>query len=376
MPDSWINHPLMSLFLFLLVVFAYIHIVAQWKKSEDLEIYEMDYVNATHLHEICSVRQPVMFEFIHNPEFYNRIQLSKMEKFDNYDIKIKDTRDYWKPLDAESSTVDYVVLPFHSAQKLMSSDTNSRYISENNNEFMEITGLEYVCSSMDAFLKPPINLYSKYDLLVGSKNATTPMKYHTSASYFVAPTSGKIRVKMTPWKSSRYLHPVKDYEQYEFRSTVNIWNPSPNHMNDMDKLRFLDFEVQKGYILSIPPYWWYSIRYSTDPDTCVCAFTYDTVVNAVAHAYDWGMYYAQQNSIGKKARETTDTGIALSLDGETPEKPRGELIEEVDAVPVVIQAVNDFPTSLPSVATPVNFEPPKLPEKKEIITNAGIYQVA
>ena len=405
MNPSWTNHPLLSLFLFLLVVFVYIHIVAQWKKSEDLEIYEMDYVNATHLHEICSVKQPVMFEFIHNPEFYHRIQLSKMEKFDNYDVKLKDIRDYWKPVHPESTAVDYVVLPFHSAQKLMESDTNSRYISEGNSEFMEITGLEYVCSSMDAFLKPHLHLYSKYDLMMGSKHATTPLRYHTHACYFVTPTSGKIRVKMTPWKSSRYLHPVKDYDQYEFRSTVNIWNPASNHQNDMDKLRFLDFEVQVGYILSIPPYWWYSIRYSTDSGTCVCSITYDTVANAAAHSYDWVQYYLQQNR-GKKTRDTTDTEIALSLaplpgqrdihqqdpvlipqpstaePGTSTAEPGTSTVEPgtSKAEPGTSTVEPGTSTVEPgtSKADPMIHRPTThatTPEKKEIITNAGIYQV-
>lgn len=422
--SNWTSHPLLSLFLFLLVVFVYIHMVAQWKKSEDLEIYEMDYVNSTHLHEICSVKQPVMFEFIHNPEFYQRIQLSKMEKFDNYDIKIKDTRDYWKPShQLETSTVDYVVLPFHSAQKLMESDTNSRYISENNSEFMEITGLEYVCSSMDAFLKPPINLYSKYDLMIGSKHATTPLRYHTNACYFVAPTSGKIRVKMTPWKSSRYLHPVKDYDQYEFRSTVNIWNPAPNHKNDMDKMRFLDFEVHSGHILSIPPYWWYSIRYSTDSNTCVCGITYDTVINAMAHSYDWAQYYMQQNRMGKRGRETEDTEIALSLESSSttlndlrstacakdvvnPQfsvETQSHMKIDIPATSTAHSSINELP--LPQQSQPVLAHPSQVisdptvnilqnlssqglssqglskdmlatPEKREIITNAGIYQIA
>jgi len=355
------EHPLISLFLFLLVLFAYIHIVAQWKRSEDLEIYEMDYVNVSHLQEICAVKQPVLFEFSHNPELYNRIRLSKMEKFDNYDIIIKDTRDYWKPVSPETSSVDYVVLPFHSGYKLIESDTNSRYISENNNEFLEITGLEYVFSSMDSFLKPPLCLYSKYDILFGSKQATTPLRYHTNACCFITPTAGKIRVKMTPWKSSRYLHPVKDYVQYEFRSTVNVWNPSEIHRNEMDKIRFLDFEVQKGYILSIPPYWWYSIRFSTDTETCVCAFTYDTIVNAIAHSYDWGMFYAQKNGIGQKSRDTDDAEIALSLEN-----------THLD----VLEAEVPSPENPPDVPIELSENAPKAPEKKEIITNAGIYQVA
>ena len=37
------------IFLFILILFMYIHIVNQYKTGEDLEIYEMDYVSNTHL---------------------------------------------------------------------------------------------------------------------------------------------------------------------------------------------------------------------------------------------------------------------------------------------------------------------------------------
>ena len=44
-----------NLVLFLLVLFFYIHVTAQFKKSEDLEIYEMDYSDNAHLQEVCDV---------------------------------------------------------------------------------------------------------------------------------------------------------------------------------------------------------------------------------------------------------------------------------------------------------------------------------
>jgi len=360
------EQPIVSLFIFVVIVFLYIHITAQWKTSEDLEIYETDYTTNTHLQEVCSVRQPVLFVFQQPTPIYESIQLSKMDKYSTYTVNVKDIHDYWKPTDDEPVvSVDSVELPFHSARRLFETNISPRYISENNTLFLEETGLERVLSSMDTYLKPPLGvLYSRYDLLFGAKQSVTPMRYHTNTGYFMAPTAGKISVKMTPWKSRAFLYPVKDYEYYEFWSRVNVWNPLSCHSQEMNKLRFLEFDVLPGYILSIPPYWWYSIRFSTDPDTCVCAYTYDTVVNVAAHSYDWGMYYLQQNnittapggrssipSIEKRTLEITST-ISKDEPEDSTTEP-GELLVSPSNEPPIVA--------------------PKPPEKKEIVTNMGTY---
>ena len=43
--------------------------MTQFKKSEDLEIYEMDYSTNAHLQDVCDVRQPVLF----NVRYHSRI---------------------------------------------------------------------------------------------------------------------------------------------------------------------------------------------------------------------------------------------------------------------------------------------------------------
>ena len=354
------DHPMMTFFIFLLVLFLYLHITAQWKKGEDLEVYEMDYLSNTHLQEIASVKQPVLFEFPRVPEVYHVFQLSKMTKYHTYDLHVKDSRDYESGSPDDSATVDSVVLPFHSAIRFMESDSHSRYFSENNGEFLEETGLESVLTKLEPYLKPTGNIYSKLDVWLGSKNTTTPLRYHTYANLFLVVTGGKIRVKMTPWKSRKFLYPIKDYDQYEFRSAVNVWKEGPEAHSEMDKLRFLDFEVPAGYILSIPPYWWYSIRYSTDPANCVCAITFDTAINALAHVYDWGLYYLQQSNITAKihkpSNDREEAPPPVAVDHASSSPPAEEKAPGIDASP------------LPP--------PPKTAEKKEIITHSGVYQVA
>ena len=68
----------------------------------------------------------------------------------------------------------------------------------------------------------------------------------------------------------------------------------------MDKIKFLEFDVKSGYILHVPPYWWYSIKYSNTDETIVCGFTYDSAVSMIANIPDIIKYYIQQNNIYKK----------------------------------------------------------------------------
>ena len=64
---------LLNILIFLIVLFLYIHITHQLKTSEDLEIYELDYIDNTHLQEVCDIKQPVLFEFNSiYPEFYEK----------------------------------------------------------------------------------------------------------------------------------------------------------------------------------------------------------------------------------------------------------------------------------------------------------------
>jgi hypothetical protein len=112
---------------------------------------------------------------------------------------------------------------------------------------------------------------------------------------------------MTPWKSTKYLYPIYDYENYEFRSPINVWNPQQKYMNEMDKIKFLEFDVVEGYVLNIPPYWWYSIKYSEEP-TLISGFTYNSVMNCLANIPNWGLYFLQQHNIKKRLTKTIDTG--------------------------------------------------------------------
>jgi hypothetical protein len=100
---------------------------------------------------------------------------------------------------------------------------------------------------------------------------------------------------MTPWKSRKYLSPIKDYEHYDFRSAINPWSDDA----DLSKLRFLEFDVHSGYVLYVPPYWFYSIKFSDSNENLVSVFQYETAVSFLTNISNYSMYYLQQSNITK-----------------------------------------------------------------------------
>jgi len=299
----------LQILIFLIVLFLYVHLAHQYKRSEDLEIYELDYASNAYLQEVCDVKQPVLFEYRSVvPEFYEAVTYDDLldDRYASYDIRVKEVADYFVEASGPEVSVDYVVLPYSSGSNLMKSDPKSAYFSENNDEFVEESGLIAHLERNNDYLKPPMVVQTKYDLMLGSRGVALPFRYHTHHRHFVSVNSGKIRVKMTPWKSTKYLYPYRDFETYEFRSPVNVWTPQKKYRHETDKIRFLEFDVGEGFVLYVPPYWWYSIQYDNGVDTLLCGFTYNTPMNMVANMPYYVKYYIQQSNIQKRVAKVLD----------------------------------------------------------------------
>lgn len=336
---------LISFFIFVFVLFVYIHVTSVWKKSEDLEVYEVDYTTHRALQDVVSIKQPVLFQLeIHHPNFFNKMSLSKMEKYDNYDVNIKDLADYKK-----EDSVYSLALPMRSATKLMATDTHARYVCEDNARFLEESGFDAVAHSLDTFLKPTFTVSRIYDFMYGSKHACTPLKYHIDYQYYIVVNEGKIRMKMTPWKSTRNLDPISDYENYEFRSLLNPWKPE-ERKREYEKIRFLDFEVYAGSVLFIPAYWWYSICFSGEMLNSLTVVRYNTGASVLANLNHLGKYVLQQNNTKTKVVKT----LPVSLDG------GGEAAHEKE-----IEKTEEESSPL--------FEGRKS-TNTEIVTNTGVYK--
>jgi hypothetical protein len=317
---------LLHILIFLIISFLYIHISNQYKKSEDLEIYEMDFINNSHLQEVCDIKQPVLFEYNSiNPEFFESVDIEKILESGSHDVKVKDIEDYWK--DVES--VDYIVLPFQSSQSLMTTDTHAKYFTENNDTFVEESGLLNEFKTNDAQLKPPFIAVTKYDIQTGSQNSVTPLRYHTDSRKFLCVTSGKIHVKLTPWRSSKYLYPNADYDNYEFFSPINVWKPQKKYFHEMDKIKFLEVDVIRGNVIYIPPYWWYSIKY--EESTIVAGFSYKSIINCLSDFPNLAKYYIQQSNIKSRITKTLDqTSEECEKKSVTIDESKNEVIVDAE----------------------------------------------
>jgi hypothetical protein len=292
----------LHILIFIIVLLTYIHVMHEYKTSEDLEIYEFDYKDNTYLQEVCELKQPAIFslnEII--PEFYGNINSDILDEFTESELKIKETNDYW----IENASIDYILLPCQSSINLMKTDTHNNYFTEENENFILETSFASHYNAMDSLLKPPFSVNTTYDIMTGAEKSATPLRYHMNSRKFLSVNSGKIRVKLTPWKSSKYLYPIKDYECFEFRTPINIWKPQRKYFHEMDKMKFLEFDVSQGKTLYIPPYWWYSIQYSND-STIVCSCTYSSITNYIANCKDIGLYYLQQSNTKTKITKTID----------------------------------------------------------------------
>jgi len=150
----------------------------------------------------------------------------------------------------------------------------------------------------DEFLRPHLVSNCIYDVLFGSKNAETPFRYEINYRNYFMVTQGSIKIKLSPPKSSRYLYPVNDYENLEFRSPICPWSPQTKYKADFSKIKCLDITLLPGKFLFIPAYWWYSFKFADN--TSVSCFKYRTYMNNIAICPNLFMYALQNQNVERK----------------------------------------------------------------------------
>jgi hypothetical protein len=322
-----------GIFIFCIILFFYLHIQFHLKTSDDLEIYEIEQASKDRMEEICDLRQPVLFDC---DEDINKIvqTTNKTTLLDNYpvfEVKIRDN------IETTSSSTEeelYLPLPLHIACKLFREDSNAVYFSENNMDFLTETGVIKNMTYNDEFLRPRLVSNCNYDIMLGSDGIETPFRYEMNYRNYFVVTQGSLTIKMAPPKSSRYLYPVNDYENFEFRSPINPWAPQSKFKADFDKIKCLEIVLMPGRFLFIPAYWWYSFKFAED--TSVSCFRYRTYMNNIAISPNIFMYALQNQNVERK--------IAKKLDLKQPavEEPVIKAVEDTSTT-----SIGDIPLADP-----------------------------
>jgi len=218
-----------------------------------------------------------------------------------FDIKLRNTHIM------DDGTEMYLPFLFKKAVKLFQTDKEKKFITENNNEFLEETSLIKNYKYNDGFLRPPMVSKCSYDLWSGSVETHTPLRYYLYYRNFLYLTQGHVTLKLIPPHSSKYLHVVKDYENDEYRSPINPWEVQPPYQAEFDKVKVLDIEMQPGRMIYIPAYWWYSIRY--EKMSSICNFRYRTYMNTLAILPQLAMGLLQRQNIKRETVSKAETAI-------------------------------------------------------------------
>jgi hypothetical protein len=291
---------IIGLFIFCIILFFYLHIQFHFKTSDDLEIYEIVQASKANLEEICDLRQPTLIDC---DDDCNKIinttnQEYLLNSYGIFEVKIRNNTDII------SETDICVPLPLHMAIKLFNEDTTSSYFSEGNIDFLQETGAVKNMSYNDSYLRPYLVSNCYYDVMFGSKNVETPFRYDLNYRNYYLVTQGFVTVKLSPPKSSKYLYPINDYENFEFKSAINPWNPQPKYKADFDKIKCLEIVLTPGKMLYIPAYWWYTFKF--DENASVSCFKYRTYMNNIAISPKIGMYALQNQNVERKIAKQID----------------------------------------------------------------------
>ena len=262
---------LVTLLTVCMVIFAYLHVVFQLKKSNDLEVLELDFPDKVQLEEVCDKRQPTVF-YADYGDIMDRCNIEAIKtEYAAFDVKI---------MDNDPSENISLPLSLHETLELFKKDDEAKYWTQGNSDFLEDTSLSKMYASSDELLRPYMVSNIKYDMIFGSEGANTRLSYEVNYRNYFIVTEGPVTLKLSPPKNSKYFRPVTDYELQEYYSNTNPWDPNKSDLANFSKAKFLDVTLQKGQIIYIPAYWWYSIKLGKG--ACVSVFKYRTYMNTIA----------------------------------------------------------------------------------------------
>lgn len=254
---------------FLIILTLYLHIVKEYQHSDLLHVYESEFISDRNFNKICNLQQPFIM---------------KLDMECNYIIKNETELNVKDICDNEVVTLSYESLNNLINQK-------KDYYSENNHSFV-IENLKQNYLDFDIFLRPYLNTNTNYDYLYGSSEIKTVTKYHVSSRSFLYVKNGSITVKFACWKSRDLFGPIVDYEKMQFLSEKNIWSVCDD---------IISINVEKGSILFIPPWWFYSIQFNEISE--IMYFEYQTMLNFMINSHHLCLHYLQFSNIKSKVLE-------------------------------------------------------------------------
>ena len=262
---------IINLLIFVIIFFIYIHIKSFTKISNDTDIYVLNNPSHEMIEENSRFNQPLHIKNI-DSDIYNLNYDWLYDNFKYYDIKYININD--KELQK--------ITNLNNANTIFNNDISNLYISKNNDDFIKSTYLNEYIKKLDIILRSNMLVYSKYDIITGSKDSYTKLEYSLISKNYIIPTSGSIEIFLYPPKYNKYMHINKDYFNMEFTSNIDIYNISDKYKDDLNKCKPLKVILNIGDSLLIPMFWIYSIKL-LEKNTIVYNLKYKSLINYIVN---------------------------------------------------------------------------------------------
>ena len=145
------------------------------------------------------------------------------------------------------------------------------------------------------FLRPSMVSKCEYDIIMGSKESLTRTKYNINYRNYFISLDNSVTIRVVNPIYDKYMDRDNNYMDFEFNSPLNIWDIQEQYKEDFGKVRTTDIILNKGDVLFIPPYWFYSIKF----DNCgsILNMNYRTYMNTLSIVPELSMYYLQNQNI-------------------------------------------------------------------------------
>ena len=289
---------LLFILVFIVMLFIYLHINQQLNVVNELDFCEVMTPSKENLETICNLKQP--FAFLNNlktTEFFSQ-QFPFELKTNQKNIPFKEFMQEINPHTQNQNQ--------NNEKENSKKSVTWEIFSENNNQFLEQINYQQQHKDLIEYMKPPMNISVYTDFLSASQDFMTPLQYEINFRNFFLVTDGEITVKLIPPKYSDLLEKKTEYENMKFYSDKNLWIESKN-MN----IEHINVPIKKNQIIYIPPYWWYSIKF-TQP-SAIISFKYRTVMNYLAISNHLLISLVQKQNITHKLSHQLSHQISHQL---------------------------------------------------------------
>lgn len=239
------------LIIFALFLFLYIHLHFHWKVSNEIDIPHIITPNKDKLETVADMRQPFIFEKPVNSTLHleggeKRVNIRKMKE-------------------------DSIKVPHNG---MLSAIKKEPYLSEKNSSFLKEILWNKDWTDLDNLLKPHMNLWTEHDILYGNQGVYTHLRRSLNYRNYIVVLEGNLQLKLMPPSSG---DTIKD-------SKFNIWEPNDNERKALNDVSTILIPLQKGSIIHIPAYWWWSVKM---PDfSCLLFLSYSTYMNTLSQIPD------------------------------------------------------------------------------------------